>query len=88
MRLRSDSPSALQRPRARSIDGAAAEADFVAVGVAIDRLWLQMLVIAAICLGAGFSSGVGLVGTLVMTALLLPVVYVLARLILRRQHRP
>lgn len=50
-----------------------------------DRLWLQMLFIAAFCVGAGFLVGMGLVGTLVLTAVFIPIVYLLARFMIGRE---
>ncbi len=53
-----------------------------------DRLWLQMLFIAALCIGAGVYVGLGLVQTLVLTAVFIPIVYLVTRVMLGRQYRP
>jgi hypothetical protein len=53
-----------------------------------DRLWLQMLLVAAICIAGSFLGGMGLAEALGFTAAFVAVVYLLARLTARRQHRP
>jgi hypothetical protein len=51
-----------------------------------DRLWLQMVLIAVICIGSFSIVGMSSREMLVPTAVFLPVVYLLARLMLRRQR--
>jgi hypothetical protein len=53
-----------------------------------ERLWLQMVLITAICIIAGFLAGLGAGGTVAFTATFVAAVYVLTRRALRQQQRP
>lgn len=50
-----------------------------------DRLWLQMILVTLICVGAGMYADAGLVFTAVFTAVFVPVVYLIARASIRRR---
>ena len=52
-----------------------------------DHLSLQMILITAICICAGFLAGGSVLATLAGTAVFVPLVYVLARYLMHRQQR-
>lgn len=50
-----------------------------------EHLWLQMVTIAVLCIAVGAVEGVNLVPLLAATAVFLLVVYVVARIIIRKR---
>jgi hypothetical protein len=53
-----------------------------------DRLWLQMLLVTAVCIAGSLLGGMGVAGAVSFTAAFVAVFYMLTRLTARRQHRP